>query len=232
MAPVSEPLVLIAAYNEAAHVADVVKRARQHASTVLVVDDGSSDGTDDQARSAGAEVVRHPVNRGKGAALATGFAEAASRGFEWVLTLDGDGQHDPDHIPEFVVAARKTGADIVVGTRKRDHAAMPVVRRCTNALTSAVISRLTHQALTDTQSGYRLIRVSAWREAAPATHSYDTESEFLISACRRGYRAVEVPIATIYGTEQSSINPVTETFRFIRLAVRNLLRPVPRGRTA
>ena len=232
MPPVPEPLALIPAYNEAAHISEVVRRSLRHLRSVLVGDDGSTDATADRARAAGALVVRHPANRGKGAALATGFEEARRRGFEWVLTLDGDGQHDPGHIPTFLRAAAETGADVVVGTRKADHAAMPIIRRCTNAITSTVISRLTHQTLTDTQSGYRLIRVSAWRAAAPATHSYDTESEFLIAACRRGYRAVEIPIATIYGTQQSSIHPLVDTLRFIRLAARNIARPLPRGRIA
>jgi len=232
MLRVPAPLVLIPAYNEAAHIADIVRRSRVHAGTVLVVDDGSSDETAACGERAGAAVIRHPANRGKGAALATGFAEAHRRGFDWVVTLDGDGQHDPEHIPAFCRAAARTRADIVVGTRKHDHAAMPAVRRCTNAMTSAVISRLTHQRLTDTQSGYRLIRVAVWRAVAVTTQAYDAESEFLIAAGRRGYRIVEIPIATLYDGERSSIHPVRDTVRFVRLAARSMLRPVPRGRTA
>jgi len=232
MSRVPAPLVVIPAYNEAAHIADVVRRSRVRVGMVLVVDDGSSDETAACAERAGAVVIRHSANRGKGAALATGFTEAHRRGFDWVLTLDGDGQHAPEHIPAFCRAAAQRGADIVVGTRKADHATMPAVRRCTNAMTSAVISRLTHQRLTDTQSGYRLIRVTVWYAVAVTTQAYDAESEFLIVAGRLGHRIVEIPIATVYGGERSSIHPVRDTVRFIRLAARSMLRPVPRGRTA
>lgn len=222
---VSAPLIVIPAYGEAAHIETVVRRARRYAAAVLVIDDGSADDTADRARRAGAEVIVHPANRGKGAALATAFREAQRRGFDWVVTLDGDGQHDPAQVPRFLRAAARCGADIVVGTRIRDHSTMPVVRRCSNALTSAVIRRLTHQRLTDTQSGFRLVRTAAWQAATPTTHSYDAESEFLIAACRRGFRVAEVSIPTIYGAEQSTINPLTETCRFVRLVARAMLGP-------
>ena len=108
---------VIPAYNEERHVAEVVRGCLEHGLTVVVVDDCSTDATIERAREAGAELTRHDVNRGKGAALGTGLAWARERGFDAAITLDGDGQHDPAEIPRFIDCARRRGADIVVGSR-------------------------------------------------------------------------------------------------------------------
>lgn len=120
-------LAIIPALNEADRIADVVRRASKFL-PVLVVDDGSSDGTGAAAAGAGAMVLRHPVNLGKSAALHTGFKAALERGFEAVVTLDADGQHLPEEIPGFLEAAAR-GADAVIGCRMRDVRDMPAVRR-------------------------------------------------------------------------------------------------------
>jgi glycosyltransferase involved in cell wall biosynthesis len=212
-------LAVVPAYREAERIADVVRRAGEHV-PCLVVDDGSPDATAEAARQAGAEVVSHEVNRGKGAALKTGFAWARERGYHGAVTLDGDGQHDPASIPAFVAAAAD-GADVVVG-RRADWAehGMPWIRRATNRVTSWWVSRLAGCRVTDSQCGYRYISVKAWFDALPATDSYDAESEILIRAGRLGYNVREVPVPTIYAGEVSKIKPVAETLRFVRLVLR------------
>lgn len=214
---------LIPAYNEEARVADVVRGARRYLPAVIVVDDGSSDATAAVAERAGAEVMRHPVNRGKGAGLRSGMERVFGEGFDAVLVLDADGQHNPDEIPRFLDAAEKTGADIVVGSRMGKAEGMPRVRYLTNRFTSAVISRIAGCGIPDSQCGYRLVRERAFRTMTFRTARYDTESEMLIEAGRAGCRIVSVPVSTIYGTETSKIHPLKDSVRFIRLILRHLI---------
>lgn len=215
---------LVPAYNEEARVAGVVRGARRRLPAAIVVDDGSSDATAAVAEKAGAEVIRHPVNRGKGAALRTGMERAFGEGFDAVLILDADGQHDPDEIPRFLAAAEQTGAEIVVGSRMEKAAGMPRVRYITNRFTSALISKIAGRRIPDSQCGYRLIRERAFRAMTFRTTRYDTESEMLIEAGRAGCGIVSVPVRTIYGTEKSRIHPLKDTVRFFRLVARHLVR--------
>jgi glycosyltransferase involved in cell wall biosynthesis len=213
---------LIPAYREAGRIGRVVRGVLDHLEACVVVDDGSPDATADEARAAGAVVVRHATNLGKGRALDTGFKWAERRAATGVICLDGDGQHDPGEIPKFLACLQAHAPDVIIGTRRRS-ADMPRVRRITNRLTSAVVSRLAGAEIRDTQSGYRYASVRAWRLARPRSARYDAESEFLIRAGRRGLAIAEVPVATIYGTEKSKIRPATETLRFVRLALAFLL---------
>ena len=218
------PCVLIPAYNEERYIADVVRGALSHVEKVIVVDDGSRDATAGQAAAAGAEVIRHASNRGKGAGLKTGLERAFAEGFDPVIVLDGDGQHDTAEIPAFLEAARSGDAAIIVGNRMGNPEGMPFVRRCTNRLTSFFVSRLAGQRIPDSQNGFRLIRKRAFEQFRFGTSRYDTEPEMLIEAGRAGMKIDWVPVRTIYGTERSTVNPVTDTMRFIRLVVRYLWR--------
>jgi len=227
--------VFMPAYNEERHIARVVRSAREYGLTTLVVDDASADATVERARAAGAEVVRHDRNRGKGAALATGFAWALEQGYAAAITLDGDGQHDPAEIPLFIDCAEQTGADIVVGSRFLRRGGdggvhlMPPHRKLTNWFMSSVLSAMAGTRLTDTQSGFRLIRTDAWARLGLSTGGFDTESEMLVRASRLGMLVREVPIRTIYGDEVSSISPARDTLRWIALLWR--LRRPSRGTT-
>jgi len=189
---------------------------------VLVVDDGSQDATGREAREAGAAVVRHEVNRGKGAALKTGFDYAAAHGYDAIVTMDGDLQHDPAAIPAFLDALRTGKGDIVVGSRMRAVGDMPGIRIWTNRTTSRVVSLLTGQEIPDSQSGYRIMRTGAVSGLPLATTRYDTESEILIRAGRRGARIASIPIESIYTGGVSHINPFVDTLRFLRLVFRSV----------
>jgi glycosyltransferase involved in cell wall biosynthesis len=184
---------------------------------LLVVDDGSTDGTAGAARAARAEVVSHPENRGKGAALATGFAQALERGWEWAYTLDADGQHLPSEMGRFLDVARRGGYDVVVGTRMTAPTGMPWVRKATNRFTSTVVSRLAGQRIPDSQCGFRLFRAASLRGLRLRTTRFDTESEILVRLARRGARIGEAPISIVYGEERSAIRPGRDTVRFFRL---------------
>ncbi len=225
------PGVLIPAFNEEAAVGAVVKGALKHAGRVLVVDDGSSDRTGETAAAAGAEVIRHPVNRGKGGALRTGLRALAERGSDPVIVIDGDGQHDPGEIPDFLTEARRSGAGIVVGNRMTAAASMPRVRYWTNRVMSAVISRLTGVEIPDSQCGYRLITAGVIKQLSFSTSNYDTESEMLIEAARKGVGISSVPVRSIYSGQASRIRPGRDTVRFLRLLFRSLrpLKKMNRG---
>lgn len=215
--------VIIPAFNEEERVAAVVSGARAVVSRVIVVDDGSSDATAEKARAAGAAVLRHGENRGKGAALHTGLEYALAEGFEAAITVDADGQHDVAEIPAFIEEYVASHADIVVGSRMRDHRGMPIVRAVTNRLTSSVLSLIAGQRITDSQSGFRLIRCATAARLPVLTTRYDAESEIIVRAIRSGMKVSEIPIKTIYGARKSKINPVVDTCRFLRL-VWSLLR--------
>ncbi len=189
---------------------------------VLVVNDGSLDGTTRAARGAGAEVIEHSSNMGKGAALKTGFDYAVKHDYDAVITMDGDEQHDAASIPDFIKALESGKWDIVVGSRMGEVKDMPGVRIWTNQTTSRVISRLARQDIPDSQSGYRIIRTTPLEGMELVTKRYDTESEILIRAGRRGFRIGSIPIESIYTDGVSHINPVVDTLRFLRLVWRSL----------
>lgn len=227
---------LIPVYNEASHIREVVKGCLNYAEAVFVVDDGSADGSAQLARVAGATVVRHPKNLGKGVALKTGFREVL-RDTTWdaVIVLDGDGQHNWDEIPKFLSTMQAGAYDIVVGNRMRNIRSMPLERKTTNWLSSRILTALTGQKIRDSQCGFRLVKTSVLRELVLKTRKYDTESEMLVEAARKGFRIGNVPIQTIYAGQQSKIHPVLDTLRFVRLAIGFVFRgkgtrPVRSGR--
>jgi glycosyltransferase involved in cell wall biosynthesis len=187
---------------------------------VMVVNDGSSDGEPERVRTAGYWVVDHPENRGKGAALQTGFQEVVRRGGAGAVTLDADGQHDPKWIPGLLEAA--TEADVVVGSRMKDPGSMPWLRVVVNHFTSAVVSLLAGTRITDSQSGFRWISASVLKVVPLESQRFDSESEILIKASCLGFRIVEIPIPAVYGEEISKVHPIRDTLRFFRLVGRSL----------
>jgi glycosyltransferase involved in cell wall biosynthesis len=213
---------IIPAYGEAKFIGDVVSRVLQHVRTVLVIDDGSPDDTASVAEAAGAAVIRHSTNRGKGAAIKSGLERATTAGAPFFLFLDGDGQHDPDDVPAFFDAMNETGADLVVGNRMTDLGAMPVVRRLTNKFMSWQIGAICRVPVPDSQCGFRLVR----RELLPVLNApsdrFEFETESLILAARHGFRIRCVPIRTIYANQKSKIRPVRDTIRYARLIIKYL----------
>ncbi|MBE0564641.1 MAG: glycosyltransferase family 2 protein [Krumholzibacteria bacterium] len=210
---------ILPALNAARFLPDVIGHIqRLHPDLrVLVVDDGSQDGTADAARAAGAEVSIHEVNRGKGEALKTGYAWALREGLDWVFTMDSDGQHLPQEMQLFLDAVAGGTLDVVVGTRMARTEGMPWLRLMTNRFTSRVVSRLAGCPIPDSQNGFRLYRVRLLGGVRLRTKRYDSESEILVRLARRGARIGAVPVSTVYGDETSSINPLVDTGRFFRL---------------
>ncbi|MFM1768695.1 MAG: Undecaprenyl-phosphate 4-deoxy-4-formamido-L-arabinose transferase [Verrucomicrobiota bacterium] len=208
--------VVIPCLNEAAGIATLVTAARRHLPTVIVVDDGSSDGTSSEATRAGARVLRHANPQGKGAALATGWAEAAGLGHAWAMTLDGDGQHDPDCIPTFLAAAETSPARLFIGNRMGNPASMPRLRRFVNRWVSARLSRHTGTCLPDALCGHRLIHLPSWARTPHQSRRFEVESEILASFLAAGLDVGFVPIPAVYRSERSKIRPLRDTLRWFR----------------
>lgn len=224
-------LVVVPAHDEAPRIGRVVEAARRHL-PVLVVDDGSSDDTAKIAEDAGARVIRQAPNQGKGAALRAGFGAAIAEGIEAVITLDGDGQHDPAEIPAFLGEyARRTVAgartELIVG--RRDFRRMPPVRRASNWLGTVTLSAALGRWIDDNQSGYRLVGrrlMTAMLESAESGFAFEVE---MIAVClRERWPIAWVPIRTIYGEERSHIRPLRHLREF--LAVTGRARRIARGR--
>jgi len=208
---------VIPAYGEEKHIGDVVRRTRQQLDHVLVVDDGSNDQTAARAREAGAEVIVHPQNRGKGEAIKTGLRHWLDRQFTYVVILDADGQHLPEEIDRFVNVALASDAQLFIGTRMNDLSGMPPLRRIVNRYMSRRISRTCGQRIPDTQCGFRMLHRQLVPDVLGGANRFDYETEMLIFASRKGYRIESVPISTVYCDEVSSIHPIRDTIRFFKL---------------
>jgi glycosyltransferase involved in cell wall biosynthesis len=212
-------VAVIAAFNEGPHIGEVVRGTAPHVEAVVVVDDGSTDDTAAAAAAAGAEVVRHPTNRGKGAAVRTGLAAVSARAVSHVLLLDGDLQHRPADVPRLIEAAARTGADVVVGARRFDRDRMPASRYYSNVVGSRALGGLIGVSIRDTQSGFRLIRLAALAGLSLSATGYEIETEMLIRLARRGATVIEVPVALAYDGAPSKLRPVRDTTRTCFLAL-------------
>lgn len=208
-------LAVIPAYNETQHIAQVVK-AVKHYLPVLVVDDGSVDETAHQAALAGAEVLRQVPNQGKGTALRLGFHKAIDQGYEAVITLDGDGQHDPQEIGKFLEAYSEDQADLVIGMR--NFSKMPRSRRLANTLGRWLISWAMGQSIPDNQSGYRLLSRRLMKTLLDSKEQgFEFEVEMLAACLKNNFRLKWVPISTIYAGETSHIHPIKHIANYLRI---------------
>jgi glycosyltransferase involved in cell wall biosynthesis len=217
MASKDTVLAIIPAYCEGRFIGQVVRQVLQYVRSVLVVDDGSPDNTAIEAETAGAKVIRHSTNLGKGAALKRGLEYGVSIEAAFFLFLDGDGQHDPSEIPAFMEAINRSNADLVVGNRMRNLESMPLIRRWTNQFMSWQIGRVCKIPVPDSQCGFRLARKKLLPVLMAPSNRFEFESESIILAARQGFRLSFVPIRTIYTDQHSKIRPLRDTVRYLRL---------------
>jgi glycosyltransferase involved in cell wall biosynthesis len=194
----------IPAYNEELTIAKVVLKARKHVDKVIVCDDGSTDMTAEIAEALGAEVIRHERNIGKGGAIRSLFEKAREEVADIVVTLDADGQHNPDEIPVFINIMAETNADIVIGSRFLNEETIrkvPTSRRIGNKILNMVTSV---NDVTDTQSGFRVYSRRAIESIQPAEMGFAIDSEILYKASALGLRIIEVPISVEYSVPRPS----------------------------
>jgi glycosyltransferase involved in cell wall biosynthesis len=208
--------IVIPCLNEAANVGVVVSEARAYLPVVLVVDDGSVDETSQLAAESGAVVLRHVRRMGKGRALATGLRWLEQKGFSWALTMDGDGQHAARDIPKFLEAATRSNAALLIGNRMRNPTEMPWLRQIVNQWLSRRLSALAGQPLPDSQCGFRLFQVGVWAALDLRTAHFEIESEMLLSFLAARQKVGFVSIEVIYQREQSKIDPIHDSWRWLR----------------
>ena len=210
---------VVPAFNEARSIAEVVGGLRAPVERVIVVDDGSTDGTAERARAAGADVIVHETNRGKGHAVRTGIARALEGEFTHVLLLDGDLQHLPSEAALLLAEAGRTGAEVVLGERRFRRDSMPASRYHANRIGSRVLSWFVGVPVRDTQCGFRVFRADALRRLRLTASGYEIETEMLVKIRRRGGRVATVPITAVYTGQPSKLRPVPDTTRTCFLAV-------------
>ncbi len=221
--------ILIPAFNCERTIARVVRAARAHAPFVLVVDDGSADETADRAGDAGAEVLRHETNRGKGAALQSGMQELGRRGCERVLTMDGDGQHLGDEIPALLRAADATPQALVIGAREIEPGAVAPLKLFGNRFANRWVEIACGQTLPDTQSGFRVYPLPATLALDCRAGHFAFETEVLIRAARAGIPIRSVPVHAYYPPVDERVShyrPFVDTVRIIFVVVGLILRVI------
>jgi len=216
-------VVLIPAYNAEKTLRELVGRLAKNlpGATVLIVDDGSSDSTAQTVQSLNAMLVRHTENRGKGAALQTGFDYLLQNvQFDTVLTMDSDLQHLPEDAPFFYSEMERLESDIVVGWRQRVGTRMPFHRVVSNTLTSRLVGLKTGIQIRDSQCGFRLIRKHVVETIRMQTTGYEAETEFLIRAAKKGFTISFVPVQTVYNNEKSYMRNWQTTVNFLKVLFR------------
>lgn len=212
-------LALLPAYNEAAHLGAVLQSVKQQISDILVVDDGSKDNTADIARKAGVEVLSRGYNCGKGQSLKDGYTWALEHGFDAVIMLDADGQHDPACIKDFLQKFTETRAPLIIGAR--DYAEIPLRRRLPNLIGKTLFSAAVGKEIPDNQSGYRMLNRTLMERMLKSEESrYHFEVEMIAICIAEDWPIEWVRIPTIYGDETSSQNPLDQIFGFPKMCIK------------
>ena len=211
--------VIIPTYNESDTIGNLVSKIKKLGFDVLVIDDGSTDNTREIVKGKSVLLLENNTNLGKGSALRRGFDYAILNEYDFVVTMDGDGQHSPTEIVRFIELAQKERAGIIVGDRMQNCIGMSWVRQMTNSFMSRFISRLAGQHIPDTQCGFRLIKIDVLKNIKLISQRFEIESEILIKAARSGFKVISTPIKTIYQGEKSKISPFIDTLRFVRLII-------------
>lgn len=208
-------LALIPAYNEEIAIQAVVRETMKYL-PALVSDDGSTDATVELSRESGAMIVQNENNLGKGAALRNGFRHALENGYQAVLILDADGQHDPNEIPLFLESYRQNKNNLIIGMR--DFTQMPFTRRLANSLGGVLVNWLTREPIPDNQSGYRLIDAKVMNLLLDSQEmGFEFEVEMIFACLYAGLTIDWVPIKTIYANEESHISPLSHINNYFRI---------------
>ncbi len=216
--------ILIPAFNAQETLGSVLRKMEPLHLDTFVINDGSSDETKRVVLENGVGLLEHPFNLGKGAALQTGFRYILQKDYQVVITLDADGQHDPSEIPSLLKIFQKVQPDILIASRAAEFWKMTFLRRFWNRLGVKAVARLCHSDITDSQSGFRLIRTEILKEIDFSTSRFETELELLIKACKKGFSVLSVPInpQKVDGTASSHFRPVVDTWLVCKIFLRSM----------
>jgi len=222
--------LLIPAYNEEKYIGQVIENCLSYSLDMIVVDDGSLDQTATiikklmKSKKYPLIFLQHEKNKGKGAALNTGFKYVGKNGYQGAITLDADAQHDTKEIKKFLQMVKKEKPDLIIGSRFQNIQGMPFLRLATNYFTSWIISNLARQKVEDVQSGFRYISQRVIKNIELKTKNFETEPELIFKACWLNYKVKNLPIATIYHEDfVSEVNKFTDTLKFFKLVLKSLI---------
>ncbi|MBD3155281.1 MAG: glycosyltransferase [Candidatus Aenigmarchaeota archaeon] len=212
-------LTIIPCYNAEKYIESTISDIKKYQENILVIDDGSTDDSyNEMKKMKGVKILRHGKNRGKGAALKTGFNYALKNNFDAVITMDADGQHKASDIPKFI--EKIDDFDIIIGNRMGDSRGMPLPNLISNRFSSYLVSRKSKNRIPDSQSGFRLIKKNIIESLDLNLDGYQMETEILLKAVKGGYKVGDVPILTIYGDQVSYISPLRVVKNFVRIMLK------------
>lgn len=213
-------LLVIPALDEEPTLPELIPSAKTRIQDILVVDDGSSDATARVAGAAGAMTHRFPANRGKGVALKFAFEYAVEKGYDWIFTMDGDGQHAVEDLQNFFPLLDRY--DLILGNRMNNRRGVPLIRRIANFSSSLLVSIACRQWIPDSQSGFRAYSAKLLRAVELRSDRYELETEVIIKAARKGLRIGHATIQTIYAGEVSRFKNLKDSLRFLRVMAKSL----------
>jgi glycosyltransferase involved in cell wall biosynthesis len=219
--------LIIPAHNVEKTLVGVIRGARKWVRDILVVDDGSTDQTKEAARAEGVQVVSSPTNEGKGRALKTGFAHYLDRGVEAIITMDGDGQHDPECLPALIGEYDRRAAQVIIGSRLGDRERIPKIRYYPNLVGTYCLSWATGQYVPDSQSGFRLYQAEGLRGLPLKADGFALETEVLIKLSKKGATIASIAVPAIYGEPRprSHYRPVADTYQISMMVLRSIFWP-------
>lgn len=203
-------------FNEELFIKKLFLSLSEYVHIIIAINDGSTDSSEDIVESfSNVILLKNRDNIGKGYSLNLGFIKAADMGFDYVITIDADLQHDPKFIPEFLKELDKF--DVIIGNRLSNISKMPFQRILSNKITSYLLSIKTGQKIKDSQCGFRAYKTEILKDIIPQSLGFEAESEIIINAARKKYRIGFVPISTLYGNEKSKLNPLQAIYGFIKI---------------
>jgi glycosyltransferase involved in cell wall biosynthesis len=207
---------IIPFYNEKETLNTVLEETAKFVDYIIAVNDGSNDNLYlEERKKSFVEIIDLDKNFGKGKALSVGFEKAISSGFDYMITLDADLQHEPNYIPELIYNLKLY--DIVIGNRLNNLQTMPLQRRLSNKLTSLLLTVKTGQEIFDSQCGFRAYRRVVLEQIKTHNSGFEAESEILIKAAKKGFTIGFIDISTIYGNEKSKMRPLDAIIGFLRV---------------
>ncbi len=218
--------VLIPAYNAELTLPELLKQLSELTPApekIYIVNDCSTDNTVKIAKEFGVEILENIKNTGKGFSLRKGFQRFLEQNnCDYLLCIDADLQHPVNAIPDFLSVVKNGKPEIVIGNRRKSVLKMPILRVISNTLTSLILSILTKQKINDSQCGFRLIHRQVLKDITLEENGFQLESEFIIKASKLGFSISFVSIPTLYNTERSNIRHMGDTYRFIRLILKEM----------
>ena len=214
----SKIFILIPAYNSEKDISNFLPKLIKTVPSkqILVVDDASNDNTKKVCENINIDVISHKINKGKGAALRTGFDNLLKKGADWILAMDADGQHSPTDINKFLERIKiNPEVGMVIGARDMTPKSMPISRIFSNTSTSFILSILVGKKILDSQSGFRIYSAKLLNSITTHYSRFQMESEIILLACSAKFDVRFVPIKTIYDSSQSHISHLKDTFRWL-----------------